>query len=240
MVTSAPLNVTEEQVAAAQLRLVLDEKLGRQTPEVVRQIAAMTGVVPAERKRTSPPTSPSITEVTTPLRSLSVPRQKDEAQPPVEELKATPPVTHQDPEAAPEADPLGGHREDAEQRLTLLIGKAGSRKSFHIDALAAPLAARVILASWPDPASDAATMEQLLIDQLRVLGPDHPEILLATRANLASWLGEIGDPASAAAALEQLLIDQLRVLGPDHPDILATRANLAFWRDKAEAQMRKP
>lgn len=36
-------HVTAEQVAAAQLRLALDEKLGRQTPEVVRRIAAMTG-----------------------------------------------------------------------------------------------------------------------------------------------------------------------------------------------------
>jgi hypothetical protein len=34
--------VTEEQVAAAQLRLALDEKLGRQTPEIVHKIAAMT------------------------------------------------------------------------------------------------------------------------------------------------------------------------------------------------------
>ena len=46
----APLRVTEEQIAAAQLRLVLDEKLGRQTPKVVRQIAATTEVEREERK----------------------------------------------------------------------------------------------------------------------------------------------------------------------------------------------
>ncbi|MGH3925757.1 MAG: RNA polymerase sigma factor, partial [Pseudonocardiaceae bacterium] len=38
------MRVTDEQVAAAQLRLVLDEKLGRQTPELVRRIAATTEV----------------------------------------------------------------------------------------------------------------------------------------------------------------------------------------------------
>lgn len=37
---SDPLEVTEEQIAAAQLRIVLDEKLGRETPAVVRRIAA--------------------------------------------------------------------------------------------------------------------------------------------------------------------------------------------------------
>lgn len=42
--SSPPLRVTEEQIAAAQLRIVLDEKLGRQTPNVVRRIAAMTSV----------------------------------------------------------------------------------------------------------------------------------------------------------------------------------------------------
>ena len=216
MMTSAPLRVTEEQVAAAQLRLVLDEKLGRQTPEVVRQIAAMTGVVPVERKRTSPPASLSITEVTIPMRISEIPRQKGEEQPPAEELKGTIPLpsTRQDPEWAPEVDPLVGHREDVDQPWwALLMGKAGSSESL------------------PDRAE--------LVTQLRVLGPDHPDALV-TRANLASWLGELGDPASAAAALEQVLIDQLRVLGPDHPDALATRANLASWRDKAGTQMRKP
>jgi hypothetical protein len=32
---------------------------------------------------------------------------------------------------------------------------------------------------------------ELLNDQIRVLGPDHPDTL-ATRNNLASWLGESG------------------------------------------------
>jgi redox-sensing transcriptional repressor len=41
-----PFRVTEEQIAAAQLRRVLDEKLGRQTPEVVERIAVSSRAVP--------------------------------------------------------------------------------------------------------------------------------------------------------------------------------------------------
>lgn len=39
---SSRTRVTDEQIAAAQLRIVLDEKLGRPTPDVVRRIAGMT------------------------------------------------------------------------------------------------------------------------------------------------------------------------------------------------------
>lgn len=44
------LRVTDEQIAAAQLRLVLDAKLGRRTPELVQRIAVMTGVERDERE----------------------------------------------------------------------------------------------------------------------------------------------------------------------------------------------
>ncbi|GAA0903506.1 hypothetical protein Vau01_121580 [Virgisporangium aurantiacum] len=74
-------------------------------------------------------------------------------------------------------------------------------------------------------------LQQLLADQLRVLGLDHPDTL-TTRNNLARWRGKAGNPAGAAAAFEQLLADRLRVLGPDHPDTLTTRGNLAHWRGK--------
>lgn len=37
---NSPLRPTDEQIAAAHLRIVLDEKLGRETPEIVREIAA--------------------------------------------------------------------------------------------------------------------------------------------------------------------------------------------------------
>ena len=46
------------------------------------------------------------------------------------------------------------------------------------------------LAYWQgvagDPAGAVTTFEQLLAEQLRVLGPDHPNIL-TTHADLASW-----------------------------------------------------
>ena len=42
-----PPNVTEEQVAAARLKIVLDRKLGRATPDRVRRIATMTSSQPA-------------------------------------------------------------------------------------------------------------------------------------------------------------------------------------------------
>ena len=79
--------------------------------------------------------------------------------------------------------------------------------------------------SWPGGGggrrrAPATANEELLADRLRVLGPDHPETLLA-RGNLACCRGEAGD-RRAAAALEELLADQLRVLGPDHPDTLVT------------------
>lgn len=51
----SPLQVTDEQLAAAQLRLVLDEKLGRPTPELVRRIAAMAKTEPGESEAASSP-----------------------------------------------------------------------------------------------------------------------------------------------------------------------------------------
>jgi len=40
----------------------------------------------------------------------------------------------------------------------------------------------------------AAALEHLLIEFLRVLGPDHPDTL-TTRSNLAYWRGQGGGPA---------------------------------------------
>lgn len=51
--------LTEEQITAVSLRLVLDEKLGRQTPEVVQHIAALAGIGTVEKKSTNSPASPS-------------------------------------------------------------------------------------------------------------------------------------------------------------------------------------
>jgi hypothetical protein len=79
---------------------------------------------------------------------------------------------------------------------------------------------------------DVEAIEQRLTDQLRTLGPDHPDTL-ATRANLAFWLGQAGDVVAAVEIFEQLLTDRLRLSGPDHPDTLITRNGLAMSRNKA-------
>ncbi|MCB0990946.1 MAG: tetratricopeptide repeat protein, partial [Acidimicrobiales bacterium] len=60
-----------------------------------------------------------------------------------------------------------------------------------------------------------------------VLGSDHPDTL-ATRGNLASWLGRMGRVEEAVEECRRLLTDRTRVLGGDHPDTLATRHNLAY------------
>ncbi|MFF3820613.1 tetratricopeptide repeat protein [Streptomyces bluensis] len=74
---------------------------------------------------------------------------------------------------------------------------------------------------------------QDLVDRSRaLLGPDHPETLLA-RDNLAANRGEAGDARGAMEALNELLTDRLRVQGPDHSDTLNTRSGLARWRGEA-------
>ena len=69
---------------------------------------------------------------------------------------------------------------------------------------------------------------ELLPDQERVLGRDHPDTL-TTRNNIASWTGEVGDAREALRLFTELLPDQERVLGRDHPDTLTTRNNIAVW-----------
>jgi hypothetical protein len=49
--------LTDEQIAAVRLRLLLDEQLGRQTPEVLQHIAALAGIGTVEHTRTDPPAS---------------------------------------------------------------------------------------------------------------------------------------------------------------------------------------
>lgn len=77
--------------------------------------------------------------------------------------------------------------------------------------------------------------EQLLAEQVRALGEDHPHVL-TTRHNLANLRGEAGDAPGAAQALEQLVADMLRVHGPDHPYTGSAQRNLVHWREKAEGE----
>ena len=88
---------------------------------------------------------------------------------------------------------------------------------------------RAGLANWRgivgDAAGASAALKELLRDDLKLLGPDHPDTL-TTRASLARWQGEAGDAEGASAALKELLIEQSRVLGSSHPDTLATQRSL--------------
>ncbi|WP_375539470.1 tetratricopeptide repeat protein [Propioniciclava sp. MC1683] len=72
---------------------------------------------------------------------------------------------------------------------------------------------------------EAVQYEQLLADQQRVLGSEHPNTL-ATRYNLAGLMRDMGDLGGARALYEQLLADQQRVLGSEHPNTALTRSAL--------------
>jgi hypothetical protein len=89
-----------------------------------------------------------------------------------------------------------------------------------------------------DPADTSAALNDVLTDQLPVLGPDHPETL-TTREALANSQGQAGDPAGAAIALQEVLNARMRVLGPDHPETLTTRSHLVHWRGKAGDRARE-
>ena len=70
--------------------------------------------------------------------------------------------------------------------------------------------------------------EDLLSEQVRVLGAEHPDTLL-TRQILGGRLGEAGRIEEAITTYEDVLEDRIRVLGPDHPHTLITRHNTAGW-----------
>jgi hypothetical protein len=67
----------------------------------------------------------------------------------------------------------------------------------------------------------------LVKDQADVLGVGDPTTL-ATRANLASALGEIGRTDEAIVEFALLVRDQIRILGLNHSTTLTTRANLSL------------
>ena len=67
--------------------------------------------------------------------------------------------------------------------------------------------------------------EKLLADQLRVLGPDHPQALSTRRHLGLTRSRQVRDPV---AEFEELLADRLRVLGSDHPETLESRGDLAY------------
>ncbi len=72
-----------------------------------------------------------------------------------------------------------------------------------------------------------ASQRQVLAAQLRVLGPDHPDIF-ATRHAIAYEMAQLGDQAGALAEFRDILAARQRRLGPDHPDTLSTRHAIAY------------
>ncbi|MEU6232423.1 tetratricopeptide repeat protein [Kitasatospora sp. NPDC047058] len=72
----------------------------------------------------------------------------------------------------------------------------------------------------------ADALQQILTEQTRVLGAEHPDTLRGRQFHAHS-LGGAGDPAEAARLLGPVLADQLRLLGPDHKDTLRSRQFLA-------------
>ena len=81
-----------------------------------------------------------------------------------------------------------------------------------------------------NPAEALRLFLELLPNQVRILGPDHP-LILKTRNNIAGWTGVNGDPAEALPLFRELQPDQVRILGSDHPDTLTTRQNVADFTE---------
>ncbi len=69
---------------------------------------------------------------------------------------------------------------------------------------------------------------ELLAEQERVLGNDHP-VTLTSRFRIAWCTGEMGDVPEAIRLFTQLQSDQERALGCDHVDLLRTRGQIAHW-----------
>ena len=65
-------------------------------------------------------------------------------------------------------------------------------------------------------------LQELLPDQERVLGRDHPSTL-GIRANIAYWTRETGDARQALRLLQELLPDLKRVAGTDDHNTLMAR-----------------
>lgn len=114
----------------------------------------------------------------------------------------------------------GFRRFDWARRAFTRAEQAGVRDALHMLSLTSGAAGR--------PNQAAELVRTVLAENIRTLGPDHPDTLSA-RHELTRWIGEAGDPAAAMAGFRDLLADRTRVLGPDHPDTLRARYNLAQW-----------
>lgn len=72
------------------------------------------------------------------------------------------------------------------------------------------------------------SLRDVLLDQLRVLGPEHRHTL-GTRERLGWIQARQGRLEEAAERWRLLVRDRERFLGPDHPDTLRARTRLTDW-----------
>ena len=76
---------------------------------------------------------------------------------------------------------------------------------------------------------EISELNALLEEQLRALGPDHPDTLM-TRHVLARSIFYQGLSKEAYSLYDELVRDRIRVLGSDHPDTFSSRHNQALCR----------
>jgi hypothetical protein len=76
-----------------------------------------------------------------------------------------------------------------------------------------------------------AARRQLAADRARILGPDHPDTLIAwVRLQELLYVERLTSQGLSRQAQEQLAADCARVLGPDHPDALSIWALVQSFR----------
>jgi hypothetical protein len=117
----------------------------------------------------------------------------------------------------------------APSALRVLLSMRSSPKHRPPQPCAAGLRARLSLAYWRSERGSlgraVAEFEQLIADQIRILGPVDPQTL-CTRHHLARCRAMAGDLALAFSEFEQLLTDQVRILGPDNSQFLRIRIRI--------------
>src|SRR4029077_18035993 len=82
--------------------------------------------------------------------------------------------------------------------------------------------------------------QELLPDQERVLGPDHPNVLI-TRNNIAGWTEETRNAREALRSSQELLLQFYRELAQNNPetylpDVATTLKNLGVL-DRGQGRM---
>ncbi|MEV0083851.1 tetratricopeptide repeat protein, partial [Saccharopolyspora sp. NPDC050642] len=161
-------NMTDEHIAAAQLRIVLDKKLGRTTPEIVRRIAALPfGTSSGDEPKESTPQRLSVVEAK--LASLDV-VYVDE--------NFTSGVYFQGQGELAEARDLW--RKIADSRRTTLGPD-------HPDTLQALSNLAAVLQGQGELAEARDLWRKIADSRRTTLGPDHPDTLQAL-SNLAAVL----------------------------------------------------